>query len=93
MATQRAVADKWQEISGKAIIEGYGLSETSPMISLNLPDNRVFTGTVGFPWPSTDVSIRADGVEVGAGAIGELCVKARKSWLAIGTGQMKPQKR
>ncbi len=76
MATQRAVADKWQAITGKPIIEGYGLSETSPMISLNLPDNTTFTGTVGYPWPSTDVSLRgSDGAEVPMGEVGEVCVK------------------
>ena len=76
MATQRAVAEKWQSITGRPIIEGYGLSETSPMISLNRPDITAFTGTVGYPWPSTDVSIRAaDGLEVPQGTIGEVCVK------------------
>jgi long-chain acyl-CoA synthetase len=76
MATQRAVADKWQAITGKPIIEGYGLSETSPMISLNFPDNTTFTGTVGYPWPSTDVSLRGnDGAEVPTGDVGEVCVK------------------
>lgn len=76
MATQRAVAEKWQAITHKPVIEGYGLSETSPMVSLNRPDITAFTGTVGYPWPSTDVSIRAaDGSEVAQGAIGELCVK------------------
>ena len=77
MATQSAVADKWQAITGKPIIEGYGLSETSPMISLNLPGNTSFTGTVGYPWPSTDVSVRnvVTGTEQPVGEIGELCVK------------------
>lgn len=76
MATQAAVSQKWQAITGKPLIEGYGLSETSPMISLNRPDNTTFSGTVGYPWPSTDVSIRsADGVELPPGSIGELCVK------------------
>jgi long-chain acyl-CoA synthetase len=76
MATQQAVADKWKKITGKPIIEGYGLSETSPGVTFNKADNNEFTGTVGLPWPSTDVSIRAaDGSEQPAGAIGELCVK------------------
>ena len=77
MATQSAVAAKWQAITGKPIIEGYGLSETSPMISLNRPDNTIFTGTVGYPWPSTDVSIRDvnTGLEVAQGSVGEICVK------------------
>ena len=76
MATQSAVAEKWKVLTGKPIIEGYGLSETSPMISLNFPDNKTFTGTVGYPWPSTDVSIRgSDGLELPIGSVGELCVK------------------
>jgi len=77
MATQRTVAERWQTISGHPVIEGYGLSETSPMISLNRPDITAFTGTVGYPWPSTDVSMRdpATGVEVPLGTPGELCVK------------------
>jgi long-chain acyl-CoA synthetase len=75
MATQKAVAERWRAITGQPIIEGYGLSETSPGVCFNRPDNNEFTGTVGLPWPSTDVSIRAaDGTEQPAGAIGELCV-------------------
>lgn len=76
MATQQAVADKWKRITGHPIIEGYGLSETSPGVCFNRPDIAAFTGTVGLPWPSTDVSIRGpDSVELPAGSIGELCVK------------------
>ncbi len=76
MATQQAVADKWKKITGKPIIEGYGLSETSPGVCFNRADITHFTGTVGLPWPSTDVSIRdPDNVEQSAGTIGELCVK------------------
>jgi long-chain acyl-CoA synthetase len=76
MATQQAVAEKWKKLTGKPIIEGYGLSETSPGVCFNRPDNMDFTGTVGYPWPSTDVSIRAaDGTEQEAGGIGELCVR------------------
>ncbi len=76
MATQQAVAEKWKRITGHPIIEGYGLSETSPGVCFNRPDIADFTGTVGLPWPSTDVSIRGpDSVELAAGAIGELCVK------------------
>lgn len=76
MATQRAVADKWKKLTGLPIIEGYGLSETSPGVCFNRFDIAEFTGTVGLPWPSTDVSIRGpDGVELEAGQVGELCVK------------------
>ena len=53
---------KWRQLTGKAIIEGYGLSETSPVLCANRLDLEEFTGTVGFPLPSTDISIRdADG--------------------------------
>jgi long-chain acyl-CoA synthetase len=76
MATQQAVADRWRQITGHPIIEGYGLSETSPGVCFNRADNTAFTGTVGYPWPSTDVSIRAaDGREVAPGEVGELTVR------------------
>ncbi len=76
MATQHAVAHKWKAITGKAIIEGYGLSETSPIVCVNSPDVDEFTGTIGYPVPSTDISIRAeDGSVVPFGQNGELCVK------------------
>jgi long-chain acyl-CoA synthetase len=76
MATQAAVAKRWKEISGKPIIEGYGLSETSPVVCINRHDLEEFSGTIGYPMPSTDVSIRGpDGGEVEAGQPGELCVK------------------
>jgi long-chain acyl-CoA synthetase len=76
MATQQAVAEKWKKLTGKPIIEGYGLSETSPGVCFNRADINDFTGTVGYPWPSTDVSIRsADNIEQPPGAIGEVCVK------------------
>jgi long-chain acyl-CoA synthetase len=76
MATQAAVAKKWRELTGKPIIEGYGLSETSPVVCVNPLNLEEFSGTIGFPVPSTDVSIRdADGKVVPQGEPGELCVK------------------
>lgn len=76
MATQQAVAEKWKKLTGLPIIEGYGLSETSPGVCFNRADIPAFTGTVGYPWPSTDVSIRnADNQELPGGTVGELCVK------------------
>ena len=76
MATQAPVANKWKELTGKPIIEGYGLSETSPVVSCNRGDIQAFTGTIGYPLPSTDVSIRdADGKPVADGQPGELCVR------------------
>ncbi|MDT2023640.1 AMP-binding protein [Methylocella sp. CPCC 101449] len=76
MATQAPVAQRWKEISGKPIVEGYGLSETSPVVCLNRLDIEEFTGMIGYPVPSTDVSIRSpDGDPMPIGEAGELCVK------------------
>jgi long-chain acyl-CoA synthetase len=64
-------------VTGKRICEGYGLSETSPGVTANRLDLQEFTGTIGYPLPSTDVSIRSadDGGVVPMGEAGELCVK------------------
>ena len=76
MAMQRAVSDKWQAVAGKPVIEGYGLSETSPFVSCNPLDAREYSGTIGLPFPSTELAIRDDaGAEVPVGEIGELCVR------------------
>lgn len=76
MATQAAVAKRWKEVTGKPIIEGYGLSETSPMASVNRPDIGEFSGTIGYPLPSTDFAIRdAEGNEMPAGEPGEICIR------------------
>ena len=76
MATQAGVAKRWKEITGKPIIEGYGLSETSPVVCANPLELTEFSGTIGYPLPSTDVSIRnADNEVVPVGEPGELCVK------------------
>ena len=76
MATQQSVARKWKELTGSAILEGYGLSETSPVASLNSPNLEEFSGTIGFPVPSTDIVIRSeDGVAMPQGQSGELCIR------------------
>jgi long-chain acyl-CoA synthetase len=76
MAVQRAVADKWFKITKCPIIEGYGLSETSPTLTCNRADNTEYTGTIGLPVPSTWISIRDDdGKEVALGQPGEICAK------------------
>ncbi len=76
MATQAAVAKRWKETTGIPLVEGYGLSETSPVACVNRPDISEFTGTIGYPVPSTDVSIRGlDGQPVPMGEPGELCIK------------------
>lgn len=76
MATQDVVARKWKEVTGRPIIEGYGLSETSPVVACNRPDLVEFSGSIGYPYPSTQVSIRLPSGEIAPiGERGELCVK------------------
>lgn len=76
MAVQRPVAERWEELTGTPLIEGYGLTETSPVVAANPLTIESFTGTIGLPLPSTDVAIRdpADGRELGFDEPGELCV-------------------
>ena len=75
MALQEATAREWQRITGIQVIEGYGLSETSPVVSSNRLDLAEFNGSIGLPLPETDISIRDEaGAEVALGEAGELCV-------------------
>jgi long-chain acyl-CoA synthetase len=77
MAVQEVVATKWQRLTGSIISEGYGLSETSPVVTANRGKPERFSGTIGVPVPSTEVSLRApeNGKEVPVGQPGELCVR------------------
>lgn len=76
MAVQSAVAERWQQLTGCAIHEGYGLSETSPVASANRFDVPVYTGTIGLPLPSTDFAIRDDdGKDLPRGEVGEICIR------------------
>ena len=76
MAVQAAVAKLWLEKTGSAICEGYGLSETSPVVSCNPVDSKAFTGTIGLPVPDTDiVLLDDDGQPVAMGQPGEIAVK------------------
>jgi long-chain acyl-CoA synthetase len=76
MAVQRAVAERWKALTGTTIAEGYGLSETSPVAVANRFDAEEFSGTIGLPLPSTEVSIRDEsGVEVPLGETGEICIR------------------
>ena len=76
MALQRNVAERWLKVTGCPLIEGYGMSETSPVVTGNRVDITEFTGTIGMPIPSTDVSIiDDDGAEVPLGQPGEIAVK------------------
>jgi len=75
-ACQEVVSNRWEEITGLPITQGYGLSETSPLVSLNIVPTTSFNGTIGMPFPSTDVSIRdEEGKELALGEPGELCIK------------------
>ena len=76
MAMQKAVADRWKEVTGKVILEGYGLTETSPVATANRADLTEFNGTIGLPIPSTDIAIRDDkNNDVPLGQPGEICIK------------------
>ncbi|MEO5687501.1 MAG: long-chain-fatty-acid--CoA ligase [Burkholderiaceae bacterium] len=76
MAVQQATAERWLKITGCPVVEGYGLSETSPVATSNRLDKREFTGTIGLPIPSTDIAIRDDdGVDVPFGTAGEICIR------------------
>ncbi|MCB1539154.1 MAG: AMP-binding protein, partial [Alphaproteobacteria bacterium] len=75
-AVQKAVAERWQKITGVPLCEGYGLTECSPTVTCNPLHITAYTGSIGLPMPSTDVAIRdEDGTEVPIGAPGELCVR------------------
>ena len=76
MALQRSVAERWLKLTGCPLIEGYGMSETSPVVTGNRVDITEFTGTIGLPFPSTEVAIlNDDGVEVALGEPGEIAVR------------------
>jgi long-chain acyl-CoA synthetase len=76
MAVQKKTAELWKKITGVSIAQGYGLSETSPVVCVNTPFVSEFTGSIGMPVPSTDVLILdEDGAEVPFGTPGEICIK------------------
>jgi long-chain acyl-CoA synthetase len=76
MAVQKSVADRWQKLTGKPIAEGYGLSETSPVVCCNTPLIDGFTGTIGLPLPGTDILILDNEEQtVVIGEPGEICIK------------------
>ena len=76
MAVQQAVADRWLKTTGTPIIEGYGLSETSPVATANRVDIKEFTGTIGVPLPSTEVQIMDDdGNPLPFGQAGEIAIR------------------
>ncbi|HUL92566.1 MAG TPA: long-chain-fatty-acid--CoA ligase [Burkholderiales bacterium] len=76
MAVQKAVADRWKKTTGCTLVEAYGLSETSPAVTINPLDLKDYNGSIGLPIPSTEVMLRdEDGKEVPLGQPGELCVR------------------
>jgi long-chain acyl-CoA synthetase len=76
MAVQKAVADRWKALTGGAITEGYGLSETSPVATANKFSAGDYTGTIGLPLPSTEIAIRdEDGNTLPFGEVGEICIR------------------
>jgi long-chain acyl-CoA synthetase len=76
MAVQQATAEKWKKLTGCPIVEGYGLSETSPVATVNRLDITEFTGAIGYPVPSTEVAILDDdGKHLAFGEPGEICIR------------------
>ena len=76
MSVQKPVAQRWLQATGSSITEGYGLSETSPVATANRFSSSEFTGTIGLPLPSTEISIRDDdGNELPPGEVGEICIR------------------
>jgi long-chain acyl-CoA synthetase len=75
-AIQRAVAERWKALTGKPLIEAYGLTETSPAACINPLTLEAFNGSIGLPIPSTDVSIRDEqDKELPHGEVGEICIR------------------
>jgi len=76
MAVQKAVAERWEKLTGHYLLEGYGLTECSPLVSVNPYDITCHTGSIGLPVPSTDVRIVDDeDNDVAPGEPGELCIR------------------
>ncbi len=76
MAVQKSVADRWKQVTGSTLVEAYGLSETSPAVTINPLDLADYNGAIGLPIPSTEVELRGDdGNPVPLGQPGEICVR------------------
>jgi len=76
MAVQRPVAERWQKVTSTRLVEGYGLTECAPLVTVSPYNLPAYNGSIGFPAPSTDIKLVNDaGVEVAAGEAGEMWVK------------------
>ncbi|MGW8247849.1 MAG: AMP-binding protein [Acidiferrobacterales bacterium] len=76
MAVQKAVAEKWKQVTGCTLIEAYGLTETSPGACINPVELEEYNGMIGLPIPSTEVTIRDDdNKELAIGETGEICIR------------------
>src|SRR5690554_248956 len=76
MAVQKAVAERWKNVTGCPLSEGYGLTETSPVASCNPIDGTERLGTIGLPLPNTNIKVIDDeGNDLGVGEKGELCIQ------------------
>ncbi|QNH17083.1 long-chain-fatty-acid--CoA ligase [Xanthomonas sp. SS] len=76
MAVQRAVAERWKQVTGLTLVEAYGLTETSPAACINPLTLQEYNGAIGLPIPSTDACVKDDQGQIMApGDVGELCIK------------------
>lgn len=76
MAVQRSVAQRWEKLTGHVLLEGYGLTECSPIVTVNPPQIEAYKGSIGLPVPSTEIKLVDDeGLEVAIGETGEMLVK------------------
>jgi long-chain acyl-CoA synthetase len=76
MAVQKAVAERWKQVTGTTLLEGYGLTETAPSATANPLDLKEFSGSIGVPMPSTEIVLRDDtGKDVPLGQPGEICIR------------------
>ena len=77
MAVQRTVAEKWEKITGCALIEGYGMTESAPVATINpLVEGARFSGSIGLPIPSTEIGIQDDdGKPLAMSEVGEICIR------------------
>ena len=79
MAVQRPVAEKWQQVTGTRLLEGYGLTECAPLVTISPYNATAYDGSIGLPAPSTDVKIvREDGTDADLGESGEMRVKGER---------------